>query len=220
MQINVNDFVQKRRPLPVIVLADASTSMQGEKLATLNAAIAEMQQKFMNLHDARGHIHIGIITFASNAQMLLPLSPVEDVKLPTLTASGTTAMGAAFKMAHQVLEDEKQMPKRSWLPSIVLVSDGQPNDDWEEPLQQLLGSSRGGRGVRLAVGIGEDCDFGVLKRFVNHAEVPVMRANDVSKLMDFFRFVTYSVMSRSTARDPNSSSLPLHMLNDDDLEFR
>lgn len=42
MQINVNDFVPKRRPLPVIVLADASTSMQGEKLATLNAAIAGM----------------------------------------------------------------------------------------------------------------------------------------------------------------------------------
>lgn len=205
--------------MPVIVLADASTSMEGKKISTLNAAIGEMQQKFLELHDARGHIHIGIITFASNAQQILPLSPVEDVKLPTLTASGTTAMGAAFKITHQVLEDEQQMPKRSWLPTIVLVSDGQPNDDWEEPLQQLLDSSRGKRAVRLAVGIGDDCDFGVLKRFVNHTEVPVIRANDVDKLMDFFRFVTYSVMSRSTARDSNLSNLPIHMLKDDDLEF-
>ncbi len=219
MQINVNDFVPNRRPLPVLVLADTSTSMEGKKISALNAAIAEMQQKFLELHDARGHIHIGIITFASNAQQILPLSPVENVLLPTLVANGTTAMGAAFKITHQVLKDEQQMPKRSWFPSIVLVSDGQPNDDWEEPLQQLLDSSRGGRAVRLAVGIGDDCDFGVLKRFVNHTEVPVMRANDVAQLMDFFRFVTYSVMSRSTAKDPNLSNLPIHMLKDDDLEF-
>ncbi len=220
MQINPNDFLPNRRPLPVIVLADVSTSMEGEKIATLNAALTEMHQKFKELHDTRGHIHTGIITFASNAQRILPLTPVEDIQLPILTASGTTAMGAAFKIALQVVEDEQQMPKRSFLPSIVLVSDGQPNDNWEEPLQQLLDSDRGGRAIRLAVGIGDDCDFHVLKRFVNHAEIPVMRATEVAKLMDFFRFVTMSVMARSTARNPNSpSDLPLHLLDDDDLQF-
>lgn len=220
MLVNPNDSLPQRRPLPVIVLADVSTSMEGKKIDTLNTALAEMHQKFKDLHDTRSHLHTSIITFASNAQLLLPLTPVEDVHLPTLTASGTTSMGAAFKIALQLLEDEQQMPKRSYLPSIVLVSDGQPNDDWEEPLQNLLDSSRGGRAVRLAVGIGDDCDFDVLKTFVNHPEIPVVRATEVLKLMDFFRFVTMSVMARSTARNPNSSgNLPLHLLNDDDLEF-
>ncbi len=217
---DLNDFLPQRRPLPVIVLADVSTSMEGEKIDTLNAALTEMHQKFKDVHDPRSHLHTSIITFDSNAQLLLPLTPIENVHLPTLVARGTTAMGAAFKIALQLLKDEQQIPKRSYLPSIVLVSDGQPNDDWEEPLQELLDSDRGGRAVRLAVGIGNDCDFDVLKRFVNHSEIPVVRATEVVKLMDFFRFVTMSVMARSTAKNPNSSSnLPFHLLNDDDLEF-
>lgn len=220
MQINPNDFLPKRRPLPVIVLTDVSTSMEGEKIATLNAALVEMHQQFKEIHDTRSHLHTSIITFASNAQQVLPLTPVEEVHLPTLTASGTTAMGAAFKIALQLLEDEQQIPKRSFLPSIILVSDGQPNDDWEKQLQQLLDSDRGGRAIRLAVGIGDDCDFDVLRRFVNHPEIPVVQARQVAKLMDFFRFVTMSVMARSTARNPNlTSDLPLHLLDDDDLKF-
>lgn len=220
MQINPNDLLPQRRPLPVIVLADVSTSMEGEKIATLNAALAEMLQKFQTVHDTRSHIHTAIITFASNAQQILNLSPVGNVKLPTLTAAGTTAMGAAFNIALQMLQDEQQMPKRSYLPSIVLVSDGQPNDDWEEALQKLLDSERGKRAVRLAVGIGSDCDFDVLRRFVNHPEIPVVRATEVSKLMDFFRFVSMSVMARSTARNPNlNHNLPLYILDNDNLVF-
>ncbi|MBW4602345.1 MAG: VWA domain-containing protein [Calothrix sp. FI2-JRJ7] len=222
MQINPNDFLPQRRPLPVIVLADVSGSMEGEKIATLNAALAEMLQKFQTVHDTRSHIHTAIITFGSNAQQILNLCPVERVKLPTLNAAGTTAMGAAFDIALRMLQDEQQMPKRSYLPSLVLVSDGQPNDNWEEALQKLLDSERGKQAVRLALGIGtgSDCDFDVLKRFVNHPEIPVVRATEVSKLMDFFRFVSMSVMARSTARNPNSNNnLPLHMLDNDDLVF-
>ncbi|MBE8969813.1 VWA domain-containing protein [Nostocales cyanobacterium LEGE 12452] len=217
MQINPNQFLPPRRPLPVIVLADVSTSMEGEKITTLNAALVEMHQKFQTVHDTRSEIHTAIITFASNAQQILSLTPVENVKIPTLAAGGTTAMGAAFNIALQLLQDEQQMPKRSYLPTIVLVSDGQPNDDWEEALQKLLDSERGKRAVRLAIGIGDDCGFDVLKRFVNHPEIPVVRATEVSKLMDFFRIVSMSVMARSVAQNPNSTSnFPLHLLNDDD----
>ncbi|MBD2458770.1 VWA domain-containing protein [Nostoc sp. FACHB-87] len=220
MQINPGDFLPQRRPLPVIVLADVSTSMEGEKINTLNAALTEMHQKFQTVHDTRSKIHTAIITFASNAQQILSLTPVENVKMPTLTAAGTTSMGAAFNVALQLLQDEQQLPKRSYLPTLVLVSDGQPNDDWEEPLQKLLDSDRGKRAVRLALGIGDDCDFDVLKRFVNHPEIPVVRAAEVSKLMDFFQFVSMSVMARSVAQNPNSTNnLPLHLLDNDDLSF-
>lgn len=68
MQINPNDLLLQRRSLPVIVLADVSSSMEDEKIATLNAALAEMLQKFQTVHDTRSHIHTAIIIFASNAQ--------------------------------------------------------------------------------------------------------------------------------------------------------
>ena len=83
----------------------------------------------------------------------------------------------------------------------------------------MLESPRGQRAVRLAVGIGNDCDFQVLKRFVNHKEVPVVRAAEVSRLPAFFQFVTHSVTSRSTSRNPDAAPLPLHLLDEDELTF-
>jgi uncharacterized protein YegL len=139
--------------------------------------------------------------------------------MPQLQAEGTTAMGAAFGIVHAILEAPDRVPRRAWIPTLVLVSDGQPNDDWEGPLQMLLNSARGQRAVRLAVGIGADCDFQVLKRFVNHKEVPVVRAAEVSRLPAFFRFVTHSVASRSASRDPNAAPLPLNLLDEDELTF-
>ena len=147
------------------------------------------------------------------------MTPIEDVVMPRLPASGMTAMGSAFAITRDIIEDEDQLPKRAWAPTIVLVSDGLPNDEWKVPLQSLLNSPRGQRAVRLAIGIGEDCDFDLLKTFINHSEVPVFKANQVEKITDFFRFVTFSVMSRSMAKDPNTANLPLHLLDEDDLEF-
>jgi len=219
MQINPGSMLPQRRPLPVIVLADTSTSMEGVKINTLNFALSEMTSKLSDLHDTRGQIHLGVVTFATNAQQVLPITPIEDVIMPTLSASGMTAMGAAFQMTCDILEDENQLPKRAWSPTIVLVSDGLPNDEWQEPLQRLLDSPKGKRAVRVAIGIGEDCDFDLLKAFINHPEVPVFRADQVEKITDFFRFVTFSVMSRSMAKDPNSANLPLHLLDEDNLEF-
>ena len=75
MQVNLGNLVPQRRPLPVIVLADTSTSMEGAKINTLNSGLAEMHSKFLDLHDTRGHIHLSVVTFATNAQQIFPMTP-------------------------------------------------------------------------------------------------------------------------------------------------
>lgn len=217
--MQISTLIAPARPLPVLILADVSTSMDGDKIARLNSALCDMITQFQHLETARAHLHVGIVTFSSNAQEHTPLAPAEQIRLEPLKAGGLTAMGAAFSLAREMLEDSHRVPARSWLPTLVLISDGQPNDNWEAPLHSLLESPRAARATRLAVGIGNDCDFSVLRRFVAHPEIPVVRAHELSTLDAFFRFVTFSTMSRSRARDPNVSPLPLHMLQDDDLLF-
>jgi len=190
------------RPLPVVVLADTSGSMQGEKIAALNEALRQMIESFRELDDGRITPWVSIITFDDTARVAVPPSPAHAVKVPELRANGRTAMGAALGMVRELLEDRARMPGSAYTPNLVLVSDGQPNDEWQPPLEALLGSQRAGRGLRLAMAIGSDADETMLKRFVS-PEIPVVRAAHARRIRSFFQLVTFTVAQRSKSHAPN-----------------
>jgi uncharacterized protein YegL len=98
------------------------------------------------------------------------------------------------------------VPSRAYTPAIVLVSDGQPNDDWKAALARLLGSERAKKAQRFALGIGEDADAEVLKAFLDNPEAKVYGAADARQIKSFFRWVTMSVTTRSRSANPNQSS--------------
>ena len=152
------------RPLPVVILADVSGSMSVDgKIAALNTALREMVASCAN-EDGRAEIHLAIVTFGgAGAHLHLPLTPASAVALSPLLASGGTPMGAAFDMAQALIEDRAVVPSRAYTPAIVLVSDGQPNDEWQGPLGALLSAPRAAKAQRFALGVGEDADAGVLR---------------------------------------------------------
>jgi len=194
------------RPLPVIVLADTSGSMSVDgKIDALNTALSDMVDAFSEEDDSRAQIHVGVITFGGSAAVHLPLGPAAKASLNPLPADGMTPMGAAFDIVRQIVEDKGQISSRAYTPAIVLVSDGQPNDDWEPALDRLLGSERARKAQRFALGIGEDADADVLRRFLNDPEGKVYTANDARQIKTFFRWVTMSVTTRSRSASPNAS---------------
>jgi|ADurb_Gel_03_Slu_FD_contig_61_1315085_length_1444_multi_2_in_0_out_0_2 uncharacterized protein YegL len=221
--MNLNDFLTtKPRPLPVFVLADVSGSMRGTKIESLNAALREMVGAFRDLDTVRGEIQVGIITFGGTVQVCSILTPAAELSVPRLEASGSTPMGQALLMLTGFLEDESVVPTRAYTPTLVLVSDGLPTDlpevladaaekgeirteDYVEwgPLKALRESKRGSKCSRLAIGIGDDADFGMLRAFVNTPGVPVIRADGARGIHRFFKWVTWSVTTRSVSRDPN-----------------
>jgi len=190
------------RPLPVIVLADTSGSMQGEKIAALAEALRQMLESFREIDDGRITPWVSIITFDETARVAVPPGPAHTVQLPALQAAGRTAMGAAFGLVRELLDDRTRMPGSAYTPNLVLVSDGQPTDPWESELQALLGSNRAGRGLRLAMAVGGDADEAMLKRFVS-PEIPVVRASDARRIRSFFQLVTFTVTQRSKSHAPN-----------------
>lgn len=209
----LKDFtVVAARPLPVIVLADVSGSMSADgKIETLNRSLREMIASFGNEDDLRAEVHVGVITFGgSKAEAMHPLAPASKLDWDDLKASGKTPLGSALALATSWLEDRSVIPSRAYMPTLVLVSDGQPDkgDAWQQELQKLLGSQRGAKAQRLALAIGADADEGVLKAFVANPEVPVLHAHDASQISRFFRFVTMSVCSRLASVNPDIPAAP------------
>lgn len=194
------------RPLPVLLLADVSGSMsKNGKIDSLNDAVTAMLESFGAEDDSRAEIHICVITFGKEgARLHQPLAAASSVQWTRMVAGGGTPMGAAFEAATTMIEDRAQIPSRAYRPTIVLVSDGQPTDEWEVPLQRLLGSERASKAARFALGIGDDADDAMLTAFLATPEARVHRAHEARQIKQFFRWVTMSVTHRSRSANPDS----------------
>ncbi|MFE6331900.1 VWA domain-containing protein [Streptomyces sp. NPDC057798] len=203
--------VQHARPLPVLVLADVSGSMdQDKKIETLNNAMAGMINSFATEDSLYGEITVGVITFGgAEARLHQPLVPASQAHWNSMSAGGRTPLGAALDLARTILEDPEAVPKRAFQPTLVLVSDGIPTDEWEPALERLLASPRGKRAIRLAVAVGPEAGgpaYQVLERFVANPAIPVVRTDELDRVRQFFQWVTVSVATRVRSGSPDDLS--------------
>ena len=220
MALKMKDFTfHTPRPLPVILLADVSGSMEADgKIDALNLAIEEMLKDFSEEAQARSAIIVGIITFGGDVAVLhTPMTPVGEIKWKPLIADGRTPLGHAFELALNMIEDRSVIPGRAYRPTVILVSDGQATDDWEDALERFLLAERASKAYRFAMAIGEDADMDILQAFCEDSAPQVFTANDARAIRQFFRWVTMSVSTRSQSINPDSVAIsPLDM---DKFEF-
>lgn len=192
------------RPLPVILLADVSGSMAADgKIAALNQSVREMLATFASTDDLRAEIHLAIITFGGEARLHTPLQPASSVQWTDMAANGGTPMGQAMSMAADLIEDRERIPARAYRPTVVLVSDGQPTDHWEQGLSRMTKEGRAQKADRMALAIGADADVEMLRRFVAPATDRLFGAADARRIKDFFQFLTMSVTTRTRSANPN-----------------
>ena len=208
------------RPLPVIVLADASGSMSANgKIEALNGAVAEMLAIFADEDSTRAEIHVSVITFGGlGAQLHKSFEPAHTTQWEPMKASGRTPMGGAFALAQEMLEDREKISSRSYRPTLILVSDGMPTDEWRDPLSQLLQSERASKALRFAMGIGADADYETLTAFLGNDEGRVFQAHEAREIKNFFRWVTMTVTTRSRSANPNSA-VTIEPTDLDDFDF-
>jgi uncharacterized protein YegL len=98
-------------------------------------------------------------------------------------------MGAALSLVAQELKIPL-MPERAFPPVLVLVSDGQPTDDFSAGLKALMNQPWGRKAVRLAIAIGQDADDDCLQRFVGNKEIPVFHADGPTALLRYVKWVS------------------------------
>jgi len=191
------------KPLPVVLLLDVSYSMSGDKIENLNKAVADMLDTFAQEEKMETEILVSVITFGNQVELQVPYTKASQVQWQGLQANGMTPMGTALKMAKAMIEDKETTPSRAYRPTVVLVSDGQPNDSWERPLEDFISEGRSSKCDRMAMAIGRDADETVLKRFIEGTPHDLFYAENAGQLHEFFQRVTMSVTMRTQSKNPN-----------------
>ncbi|MEY0596517.1 VWA domain-containing protein [Providencia alcalifaciens] len=191
------------KPLPVVLLLDVSSSMSGDKIENLNKAVEDMLDTFAQEEKMETEILVSVITFGNQVELQVPYTKASQVQWQGLQANGMTPMGTALKMAKAMIEDKETTPSRAYRPTVVLVSDGQPNDSWERPLEDFISEGRSSKCDRMAMAIGRDADETVLKRFIEGTPHDLFYAENAGQLHEFFQRVTMSVTMRTQSKNPN-----------------
>ncbi len=222
MSTAIRDFaLPEARPLPLLLLLDSSGSMaERGKIQALNNAVSDLLATLARETDFRASVHVGVLAFGETVRAHLDFLPAKDALAAwrPLSAAGRTPMGALFRECRSLVENRELIPSRSYRPTLVLVSDGLPSDEWEAPLSELLAAPRGAKATRLAMGIGADADAGMLARFVADPAIPVFQAAQAREITRFFRWVTMSVVARSQSTTPDRV-LPPPLDDDDDIRY-
>lgn len=206
--------VVSAKPLPVILLLDTSSSMSGAKIQKLHTAAVEMIKNFEAETLKEIVINVSIITFGSSITLHTPLDSVDNLvtnPLKPFTASGNTPLGGALRMAKDMIEDKSIIPAKSYAPAVVLVSDGQPNDQWEDILDNFISDGRTAKSQRFAISIGSDADDNMLLKFVSKPE-NLLYSSDANDIAKNFKNITMSVSLRSKSVNPdifNTINLPV-----------
>ncbi len=199
------------RPLHFIWMADCSGSMTGDKIQSLNYAIHNAIKPMQDVADENPYADVLVraVKFSTGAQWHISQpTPVANFTWTNLSAGGVTDMGKALTMVAEQLKIPP-MSDRALPPVLVMISDGQPTDDFETGLSALMDLPWGKKSVRLAIAIGEDADYEVLQRFIGHSEIPPFRADNPEQLVRCIKWVSTAVLkavSSPVSQSANSGS--------------
>src|SRR6266545_4859577 len=120
------------RPLRFYWVLDVSGSMAGERIGQLNYALKRALPAMRAEADNNPHaaIEVKTLTFGTGFHWMTPSGvPLEHFSWTDVQASGITDMGAAMKAMAAELS-LGNMPERALPPVVVLITDGQPTDDF------------------------------------------------------------------------------------------
>lgn len=124
------------RPLHFIWIADCSTSMGADgKMEALNEAIRNALPQMQRVADENPNAEVLVraVRFSSGASWhVAEPTPMGDFTWTDLTAGGVTDMGKAFELLAEAL-GIPPMNERALPPVLVLITDGQPTDDYRTP---------------------------------------------------------------------------------------
>lgn len=187
------------RPLHFFWVVDCSGSMWGEKIGVVNNAIQSVLPEMVDeaADNPNAQLMIRTLKFSTGASWVTenPVK-VEEYAWEDLEAAGVTDLGKAFELLSGQLSVE-QMGDRALPPVIVLLSDGQPTDDYKKSLDKFQKLPWTKKAVKIAISIGQDADDDVLLEFTGNREL-VLQANNAKMLAKMIKWASTAVSAVSS----------------------
>lgn len=190
------------RPLEFIWLADCSISMRTHgKIEALNEAIRKSIPHMQEVayENPNAQVYIRAVKFSSGASWHIEeRTPVEEFEWRDLEVQGVTDLGAALRMLKSKLT-VSEMSDRALPPVIVLISDGQPTDDYKEALKELMEEPWAVKAVKIAIAIGRSANKRVLKEFCGEQGIEVLSADNAETLVQYIKWVSTVVLQAASS---------------------
>lgn len=186
------------RRLPIFFLLDCSESMVGDKLKKMEDGLQAIVGILRTDPHALDTVYISVIAFAGVAKTIAPLVEVASFYPPKLPLGGGTNLGEALNALMSEIDKSviKTTPdqKGDWKPIVYLFTDGCPTNDPSDAIDRW-NSKYSKKATLIAVGLGKDADFSVLKRLTEN--VMVFEDTHEGDFKKFVNWVTASVVAHS-----------------------
>lgn len=105
------------------------------------------------------------------------------------------------------------MTDRGLPPVLVLLSDGQPTDNYDDGLNKLLKEPWGRKAIRVSIAIGEDANLDVLQKFIGYDDRKPLLARNPEMLSNYIRWVSTVVQSASARPKSQNRELDVQKAN-------
>lgn len=198
-----------RRVMVLFFVVDTSGSMKGDKLESVNTTVREIIPDIRDIAagNTDAQIKVAALDFSSGVDWMYPQPKlVEEFEWIDLEAGGLTSFGeACVELSNKLTIGEggfMSEAKGSFAPCIILLSDGQPTDNYKHGLEKLKGKKWFQKAIKIAIAIGNDVtDKGMLEEFTGNAEA-VLQVHTKDQLKKIIRFVSVTpseVASKSSS---------------------
>ena len=188
------------RRLPVYLLLDTSGSMFGEPIEAVKNGVQMLLSTLRSDPYALETAYLSIITFDSKAEQIVPLTEISSFQLPSINASGCTALGEALSLLAQKVDEEVTKTtsevKGDWRPLMFLMTDGQPTDNLERGLDNFRKRKFG---MVVACAAGQGADTKTLQKITEN--VVQLDTADSATIKAFFKWVSASISTSSKSID-------------------
>lgn len=190
------------RRLPVFILIDASTSMKGEAIDSVNYGLKSLIQNLRTNPFALETVYLSVISFNTTAQIVRPFDDlISDFEI-VIEAKGKSNFGLGLDLLiNEISENVKKSnneAKGDWKPLVFFMTDGRPSGAWKKKLKEFL-SLNLGKWVICACGLKTNLD--VIESMKGN--VVVLNNKNSNSILEFFRWVSNSVCSHSKSIEQN-----------------